>query len=156
MIAVQVDNLRAMDRIPVVIGPDWSFDWWNYGGITRDVSLEITNRAYISHQKVVPLPHLTGMHEADTAQISASITLNNASDHAFDGTIRADLLDDTTGLSVLTSLVAARVSIPANSSADAHLEVMFDSPKLWHFAIHIYTAGLFPCWMRTIGYCMQT
>ncbi|HSJ86034.1 MAG TPA: beta galactosidase jelly roll domain-containing protein, partial [Anaerolineales bacterium] len=35
LIAVQVDNLRATNRIPVVIRPDWSFDWWNYGGITR-------------------------------------------------------------------------------------------------------------------------
>ena len=33
VIAVQVDNLRATNRIPVVIRPDWSFDWWNYGGI---------------------------------------------------------------------------------------------------------------------------
>src|SRR5919109_5198532 len=48
VIAVQVDNLRATDRIPVVITPNWSFDWWNYGGITREVSLEITNQTYIA------------------------------------------------------------------------------------------------------------
>jgi hypothetical protein len=39
VIAVQADNLRATDRIPATLRPDWSFDWWNYGGIVRDVSL---------------------------------------------------------------------------------------------------------------------
>src|SRR6266498_2402684 len=28
VITVQVDKLRTTDRIPVVINPDWSFDWW--------------------------------------------------------------------------------------------------------------------------------
>lgn len=30
VVTVQVDNLRATNRIPVVITPEWSFDWWNY------------------------------------------------------------------------------------------------------------------------------
>src|SRR5688572_18342693 len=59
IIAVQVDNLRATNRIPVVITPDWSFDWWNYGGITRDVSFEITSQAYIASQQIVSIPHLS-------------------------------------------------------------------------------------------------
>ena len=53
VIAIQVDNLRATNRIPVVIRPDWSFDWWNYGGITRQVSLEMTSQVYIARQKIV-------------------------------------------------------------------------------------------------------
>jgi beta-glucuronidase len=82
-VAVQVDNLRATNRIPVVITPAWSFDWWNYGGITREVSLEVTGRAYIARQKNVSIPHLTGIDEADSAKISASITINNTSKKCF-------------------------------------------------------------------------
>jgi beta-glucuronidase len=67
VIAIQVDNLRTTNRIPVVITPNWSFDWWNYGGITRDVSLEMTSRAYIARQQIVSVPHLTGIDEADSA-----------------------------------------------------------------------------------------
>ena len=133
VIAVQVDNMRATNRIPVVITPEWSFDWWNYGGITREVSLEVTSRAYIAHQKVVPIPHLTGLDEADSAKVAASITINNTSDHAFDGTIQADLLDDETGQSVLTSVVSAPVTLIGNNSTEVPVDVTIDSPKLWHF-----------------------
>lgn len=33
-VVVAVDNMRMPDRIPAM-----KFDWWNYGGITRDVSI---------------------------------------------------------------------------------------------------------------------
>ena len=133
VIALQVDNLRATNRIPVVIRPDWSFDWWNYGGITRDVSLEITSRAYIVRQQIVSVPQLTGMDEADSAKITASITIGNTSNAAFDGMIQADLMDDTDGRSVLSSPVSTPVNIPANQNSDVQIEVTITSPKLWHF-----------------------
>ena len=133
VIAVQVDNLRTTDRIPVVITPDWSFDWWNYGGITRDVSLEMTSRAYIVRQQIISVPHLTGMDEADSAAVTATIMVNNTSDSVLDGTIRADLLDDANGQSVLTSPVSVPISVPANNSAEVQMDITITSPKLWHF-----------------------
>lgn len=133
VIAVQVDNLRSTNRIPVVIRPDWSFDWWNYGGITRDVSLEITSRAYISRQKIASSPHLTGIDEADSAKLTASITINNTSDGVFDGTIRADLLDDANGQSVLLTPLLSPVKVSAGSSAEVQMDVTITTPKLWHF-----------------------
>ena len=133
VIAVQVDNLRTTDRIPVVITPDWSFDWWNYGGITRYVSLELTSRAYIARQQIISVPHLTGLDEADSATVTATVTVNNISDSALDGTIQADLLDEAGGQSALTSSVSASVSVPANNSAEVQMNVMIKSPKLWHF-----------------------
>lgn len=41
-LAVEVDNARTADAIPAL-----SFDWWNYGGITRDVMLVHTPKNYI-------------------------------------------------------------------------------------------------------------
>ncbi len=41
-LAVEVNNTRTVDAIPAL-----SFDWWNYGGITRDVMLVHTLK-YIS------------------------------------------------------------------------------------------------------------
>lgn len=43
-LAVEVDNTRTADAIPAL-----SFDWWNYGGITRDVMLIRTPKEHISH-----------------------------------------------------------------------------------------------------------
>ncbi len=40
---VKVDNQRKRDAVPTVIT-----DWWNYGGITRDVNLIETAETYIS------------------------------------------------------------------------------------------------------------
>ncbi len=40
---VKVDNKRISDGIPAL-----NFDWWNYGGITRDVSLIATPASYIT------------------------------------------------------------------------------------------------------------
>jgi len=133
VIAVQVDNLRTTNRIPVVIRPDWSFDWWNYGGITRDVSLEINSRAYIARQQIVAVPHLTGMDEADSATVTATITINNTSDSALDGTIRAALVDDGNGQSVLTSPLLSAMSVAAGNSVEVQMTVTLGSPKLWHF-----------------------
>ncbi len=42
-IIVRVNNQRLKDGIPGL-----GYDWFNYGGITRDVNLIVTNRSYIS------------------------------------------------------------------------------------------------------------
>lgn len=133
IVALQVDNLRATNRIPVVIRPDWSFDWWNYGGITRDVSLEITSKAYITSQQVTSVPHLTGMDEADSAKLTGTIMISNTSDVVLQGSLQADLLDEGTGQSVLPSPVSSPVNIPGEGSAEVQLDVTLASPKLWHF-----------------------
>ena len=41
-IAIEVNNRRTKDAIPAI-----SFDWWNYGGITRDVLLVTTPQTYL-------------------------------------------------------------------------------------------------------------
>jgi beta-glucuronidase len=105
----------------------------NYGCITREVSLEVTSRAYIAGQKIVSIPHLTGIDEADSAKVTASVIINNTSDHAFDGMIQADLLEEATGRSVLTSLASIPVTESADSNAEVQIDVTIDSPKLWHF-----------------------
>ena len=42
LLAVEVNNTRTVDAIPAM-----AFDWWNYGGITRDVMLVTTSQTYI-------------------------------------------------------------------------------------------------------------
>lgn len=101
VVAVRVDNVRAVDRIPAVLRRDWPFDWWNSGGIVRDISLEVTSRAYIRDQRVVAVPHLTGIDEADRAIVTATLHVRNTTDGVVEGTLVADVLDDGTGLSVL-------------------------------------------------------
>ena len=44
---VEVDNIRRADGVPAL-----KFDWWNYGGITRDVSLVEVPAAFIQDYSV--------------------------------------------------------------------------------------------------------
>lgn len=46
-IVVEVNNNRSKDAIPAM-----SFDWWNYGGITRDVMLVSTPNTYIQDYSI--------------------------------------------------------------------------------------------------------
>jgi hypothetical protein len=127
VIAVRADNLRAFDRIPAFGG------WQLYGGIVRDVSIELTSRAFISRQQVVARPHLVGVDEADAATIRATMTIHNASTEQLEGVLRADVLEDASGSSILGSLPATPVSISAGQSVDVELVTTISSPKLWHF-----------------------
>ncbi len=46
-VVVKVDNTRKKDEIPTV-----NTDWWNYGGITRDVYLAELPESFIEDYKV--------------------------------------------------------------------------------------------------------
>ena len=133
VLAVQVDNRRAPDRIPAVLGEGWSFDWWNYGGIVRDVSLALTSRAFIARRLIVARPHLVDVDKADSATVTATVTIRNASTEALTGTLTADVLDDATGLSVLESPPQASLTLPPGASTDVILTATVRQPKLWHF-----------------------
>lgn len=133
VIAVRVDNVRATDRIPATMSPPWSFDWWNYGGIVRDVYLEMTSPTFITRQQIVAVPHLVAADKADKATVTATVTISNTLTTLFEGTLIANLLDDANSQSVLETPLALPVSILPGQSADFQLTTTIPSPKLWHF-----------------------
>jgi beta-glucuronidase len=133
LIAVQVDNMRATDRLPATLRPGWSFDWWNYGGIVRDVWLHLSSRAFIAQQRIVAVPHLVAAHEADFATITATVSIRNASTAAIDGILAGDVIDEGTGLSVLSSQPTSPVALPPGESVDVQLATVVSPPQLWHF-----------------------
>ncbi len=49
---VKVDNRRRADAVPTQ-----NFDWWNYGGLTRDVTLVETPRAFVREYALQLDPH---------------------------------------------------------------------------------------------------
>ena len=133
LLAVQVDNLRENNRIPAKLSDNWSFDWYNYGGITRAVSLEMTSRAFISRQQVVTTPRLTGPDEADSATLTGTVTVTNTSSEVVSATVQTDLLDDSNYQSALSAPVTTKVSVPPGKSIQVQIPVQIKAPKLWHF-----------------------
>ena len=79
VVVVKVDNMRHQDEIPTV-----NTDWWNYGGITRDVLLAEVPATYIADYKVQlakgDLTRITGFVQLAGAapQQSVSVTIPEA------------------------------------------------------------------------------
>ncbi len=132
VLAVQVDNRRGADRIPARLRPDWSFDWWNYGGIVRDVSLLVTSHVFIARQQIVAVPQLSGVGQAASAVVTVTVDINNTTDLALDGRIVADVRDDT-GRPVLSAPVTAVVRADPDRRTPVQLAVTIPQPQLWHF-----------------------
>ena len=63
-VILKVDNKRRAENIPTLI-----FDWWNFGGITRDVFILETNNIYIQNY------HIT-LNKQNKKQINIKIELN--------------------------------------------------------------------------------
>jgi beta-glucuronidase len=124
LLAVLVDNRRAADRIPANLSPGWSFDWWNYGGIVRDVSLAETSRAYLAGERIVAVPRLTGVDRADSAAVTVTVDVANTSSEALHGTVASA----TAGASG-----SAPISVEAGTTGRATIALHLSRPRLWHF-----------------------
>lgn len=133
LITVQVDNKIGPVRIPAELRTGWSFDWWNYGGIVRSVSLEATNLVYITGQKIVVMPRLTGMDEADQAEITSTVEIENISQGQFDGLVNFSILQEDTRQVVFDSGQGEAVSIAPGQTFSLKLSTTITDPKLWHF-----------------------
>jgi beta-glucuronidase len=130
VLAVRVDNVRAFDRLPAQITPSWSFDWWNYGGIVREVSVDLSSRAHLERPRIVAVPHLTAVDEADTATVTARVAIANSSTANLAGSVDAQIASED-GTSV--SRRSQPVTLAPGKSARATLTLSVASPRLWHF-----------------------
>jgi hypothetical protein len=154
VVAVRVDNRRAVDRLPATM-PNGPFDWWNYGGIVRPVSLHLSSQAFVARQKLIAVPSLLAVGAADTATVTATVSLTNASSQALTAELTGDVRDERSGLSVLVSRPTAPVSLPPGANLDVALTTTVSNPQLWHFDHpHLYR------WSVTLhtrdGECLHT
>ncbi len=67
VVIVKVDNKRKKENVPTQI-----FDWWNYGGITRDVFLVETDEVYIQNYNF-------DLDKSNKNQVFFSVNLNTKS-----------------------------------------------------------------------------
>jgi beta-glucuronidase len=133
VLAVRVDNRRAADRLPAALPSHWAYDWWHYGGLVRDVALYLSSRAFIGHQRLVAAPALVGVDRAETAALTAMVTVTNASTQPLVGELTGDVRDEAGGLSVLAAPPTAPVRLPPGASREIALTATIPQPTLWHF-----------------------
>ncbi|WP_263409620.1 glycoside hydrolase family 2 protein [Terriglobus tenax] len=110
-VVVAVDSTRHQDDIPSV-----SYDWFNYGGITRDVSLVTVPSSFIDDYDV-HLKHASSFSAADTPVLAGYVHMEGAG----------------AGKQVTIRIPEARVSAEAVTDADgkASFEVRAAGLQLW-------------------------
>ncbi len=86
---IAVDNTRLPDGIPTI-----KTDWWNYGGLTRDVYLFETPEQYIDafdlHLKRGTADTIEGWVHVEGAAAGASVKVSVAESTTATGTVNAD------------------------------------------------------------------
>ncbi|HEX9867444.1 MAG TPA: beta galactosidase jelly roll domain-containing protein, partial [Candidatus Tectomicrobia bacterium] len=130
VLAVRVDNQRAMDRLPAALPTHWSYDWWHYGGIVREVALHLSSRAFIAQQRLVAVPALVDVGRAATATLAATVTVTNASAQPLQGMLTGEVRHETGWPSVLTATPAMAVDLPPGASQEISLTAMLSDPML--------------------------
>ncbi|MGC2164036.1 MAG: glycoside hydrolase family 2 TIM barrel-domain containing protein [Silvibacterium sp.] len=72
-VVIAVDNQRKVDRVPTL-----KTDWWNYGGLTRDVSLVEVPEAFIDDESLQLTPDGTieGYVHVEGAKAGMKVALN--------------------------------------------------------------------------------
>jgi len=133
VLAVRVDNRRAMDRLPAALPTHWSYDWWHYGGVVREAALHLSSRAFIAQQRLVAVPALVDVGRAETATLTITVTVTNASAQPLEGIVTGDVRHETGGPSVLTGTPVTAVHLPPGASQEITLTAMLSDPILWHF-----------------------
>lgn len=116
-LAVEVNNTRTEDAIPAM-----SFDWWNYGGITRDVMLVKTPKVFIQD-------YFVQLDKQKSDQIDVQISLS-------ENLANASLTIEIPELKIKEKLIT-------NAQGQAELSLhtkkierwSFDNPKLYKVII---------------------
>ena len=91
-VVVEVNSARKTDNIPGLI-----YDWWNYGGITHDVSLVETPMVYI-HDYTVQLSKKNEAKVLVKVQLSGELKLQNVKVEIPELSIKQQITTDLTGI----------------------------------------------------------
>jgi beta-glucuronidase len=102
-LVIKVDNTRRVDGIPTV-----NTDWWNYGGLTRDVRLIETPPVFVRTARVQLDPHDAGRVTA-TVELDGAVGPREVTVEISEAGIRAAGAADRTGHATLG--FAARLSL---------------------------------------------
>lgn len=108
LLVVRTDNIRKKDRIPAV-----SFDWFNWGGIYRDVSLNC-----IPQNRIKDVVVKTTLESRTRSKIKISFTVIGKL------SLRWEVLESETGEPLYEGTIM-------EISGEGGVNFMFDNPKLW-------------------------
>ena len=124
-IAVRVDNAFNEHMLPRGRSSDWAHD----GGIFRPVQLLITPKVFVERVDVEATPNFTG----GEATIAITGYIRNTSRKEWTGRTTYRIVDEASGLTVLTGSAGRGPSIKPGTTETQTMQVVLTKAKLWHF-----------------------
>ena len=124
-IAVRVDNAFNEHMVPRGHSSDWAHD----GGIYRPVQLLITAKTFVERVDVEAVPDLTSRD----GKIAIAAYLRNTSSKPWMGQASFRIIDDETGLTMLTGSDTTGFTLKSGGIQTRKFEATLPKAKLWHF-----------------------
>jgi beta-glucuronidase len=124
-IAVRVDNAFDEHMVPRGRSSDWAHD----GGIYRPVQLLITAKTFVERVDVEAIPDLA----SGDGKLAIAVYLRNTSSKPWIGRASFRIVDDETGLTVLTGSDTPGFTIKSAGTQTRKFEATLPKAKLWHF-----------------------
>jgi len=150
-IAVRVDNAFNDHMLPRGRSSDWAHD----GGIFRPVQLLITPKIFVERVDVEATPNLAEGY----AQIAITGYIRNTSGKDWSGSTSYRIIDDASGLTVLTGSGQRGLAIKPGTTGTQAVQLTLPKAKLWHFdhpnlyrlEFSINGAGVSDCFSTVFG-----
>jgi len=124
-IAVRIDNAFNDHMMPRGRSSDWAHD----GGIYRPVQLLITPKTFAERVAIEAVPDLA----SGDGKIAITACLRNTSSKQWLGQVLFQIIDDETGLIVVTTSVTPSISIKSGATLTQRFQATLPKAKLWHF-----------------------
>jgi beta-galactosidase len=124
-LAVRVDNAFNDNMVPRGRSSDWAHD----GGIYRPVQLLVTPKTFVERVDIEAVPDLVSGNGA----LAITAYLRNVGTKLWTGRASFRVIDDETGLPVLTSSGSPGFTIQSGAIHTPKFEATLPKAKLWHF-----------------------
>jgi beta-galactosidase len=124
-IAVRVDNAFNAHMIPRGRSSDWAHD----GGVYRPVQLLITPKTFVERVDIEAVPDLS----SGDAKLTITAHLRNTSTKPWTGQASFRIVDEETGLTVLSRSGTASLTLESGAPRTTTIEASLPKAKLWHF-----------------------
>jgi beta-galactosidase len=124
-IAVRVDNAFNDHMIPRGRSSDWAHD----GGIYRPVQLLVTPKTFVDRVDVEAVPDLA----SGDGKLAITAHLRNTSSKPWIGRANFRIIDEETGLTVVSNSDTQGFTIQSSGTQTRTFEATLPKAKLWHF-----------------------
>ena len=124
-LAVRVDNAFDGHMVPRGRSSDWAHD----GGIYRPVQLLVTPKTFVARVDLEAFPDLAN----GDGKLTITAYVRNTSSKSWMGRVFFRIIDDETGMTVLTSSDTLSLSLKSGTTQTPKFEGTLPKAKFWHF-----------------------